>query len=603
MENLTPCPRTAIGGDAVKESHQDIDESPPVIKIKRISYPANIDFIEDLPVPEAEEKDKDNTQVDITHQQQLATFSSVKPPSQSSRLPTPRGIPIPLPHSNSFFSNLAKFSAKTRNTTSPPVVGQNLRRISGHIAPHPRFLTRDSNIGILDPASSIGGKELNLLEKTRRKSNFKVAQHKLMAPLDPPPIPRSKTLGALPVATSPTVVSPSTPRYALPTNASRARSKTPTSDPATTRGSFWGSAGMDSPVPSLPRRNRPRPSAAASGMLNRALATPSAVSTSRSTTSFLSPQTPRNPESTKKIQVPKPGELFKLGAHTYQAQPRTPTSVQPLAPPTNPAKKPLYLSITPTARKPGGPALITISQSMAQSPSPNISTISLYSPSPSSPSPSTPTPSIQVPNPISTPTADTADPRYVTTAQPPSYWLGRYTSLSNRFRTESLSLTVPRGSLRSPSAGDSVAGFSTIPTETAAIHQDTEGSRTRRVFAHLNSFCLTPEARASLAEFRIRLEKRLAVESKSAEADGKVDFVASSSSGEKNGGKGKGRDGARGVKDAGRDKRGVFERLMNGRVLRERGGEGGRDGNGNGGRDRRQTVGGSGSGSFGMRLG
>ena len=140
-----------------------------------------------------------------------------------------------------------------------------------------------------------------------------------------------------------------------------------------------------------------------------------------------------------------------------------------------------------------------------------------------------------------------------------------------------------------------MAGFSTIPTETAAIHQDDEATRTRRVFAHLNSFCLTPEARASLAEFRIRLEKRLAVESKSAEADGKVDFVASSSSGEKNGGKGKGRDGARGVKDAGRDKRGVFERLMSGKVLRERDGKGARDGSGNWGRDRRKTVAGSGS--------
>ncbi|MCJ1355280.1 MAG: hypothetical protein MMC33_005271 [Icmadophila ericetorum] len=606
MKNMTLHPRPKVC-DVVKESHHDVDESPPVVKTKRISYPSNIDFIEDLSITEDENKDEDNRQLIPTYQQPLTTPNSL---IQASRLPTPRTAPIPLPHSNSFFSNLAKFSAKSRNSTPPQAVRQKLRRVSGQFPHRPKFLTRNSNIGLFELNRSISPctskQEAALLNRTRRSSNFQVAQRKLMAPLSPATVPRSNTLGSLPVVASSTEVSPSTPRYALPTNASRAKSKTPTSDPLTRRGSVVrANTGFESPMPSAPHRNRPRPTLIALEVVHRALDAPPLNNTPRPITAFPSPRTPRDLGSTpgQPVRPPLPGEVFRLGGRTYIAQtPRTPTSAQPILPPTNPAKKPLSLNIVSHAHTGGGLALTTISPSMVNSPSPNISTISFNASPPTSPSPSTPTPILTVRNltPIAsqTPISNTQDPRFVSriplsrsltvssthrlsahkssptnnlnrpqvsTAMPPSYWLGRYTSLSNRFRTESLSLTVPRASLLlSPTPLDTDPNSSTNPAE------DEDVLRMRRAFAHLMSFCTTEEARTSLTGFRQKLEKRLAIEAKSADAsdgEGKVDF-GSLSGGKK--GKAKTREGAKSVKDAGRDKRGVFERLMTGKVFRER---------------------------------
>ena len=70
----------------------------------------------------------------------------------------------------------------------------------------------------------------------------------------------------------------------------------------------------------------------------------------------------------------------------------------------------------------------------------------------------------------------------INTAQPTSYWLGRLTALSDRFRTEAL-LGAP------------------TPAEAASSPMQDDACRMRRVFLHLHVLCATKEARKSLEQF------------------------------------------------------------------------------------------------------
>ncbi|KAI9846543.1 MAG: hypothetical protein M1830_007442 [Pleopsidium flavum] len=89
--------------------------------------------------------------------------------------------------------------------------------------------------------------------------------------------------------------------------------------------------------------------------------------------------------------------------------------------------------------------------------------------------------------------------RQVKEAQPYSYWCGRFSALNDRFRMEDIS--------------DSSTTLCTDSSSHTNHHPmspkvDDEERRIRRVFIHLNSLCLTEEAKASLREFQIAFEKK-----------------------------------------------------------------------------------------------
>lgn len=92
----------------------------------------------------------------------------------------------------------------------------------------------------------------------------------------------------------------------------------------------------------------------------------------------------------------------------------------------------------------------------------------------------------------------------VTTALPDQEWLGRVFGLTNRFRTEEMNNAPPRMTPPSSMAHGATHDFN------HGMHD--EERRVRRVFIHLNSLCITDEARSSLAEFKVRFEARVALE-------------------------------------------------------------------------------------------
>ncbi|KAL8832030.1 MAG: hypothetical protein Q9191_000523 [Dirinaria sp. TL-2023a] len=95
---------------------------------------------------------------------------------------------------------------------------------------------------------------------------------------------------------------------------------------------------------------------------------------------------------------------------------------------------------------------------------------------------------------------DSDDPRRVSTAKPASFWLGRVSALSDRFRTEALAESM--NALPPPS----IEAVQTSATVSHPMHDDNR--RYRRVFVTLYGLCDTEEARASLREFQGTWEQR-----------------------------------------------------------------------------------------------
>lgn len=109
-----------------------------------------------------------------------------------------------------------------------------------------------------------------------------------------------------------------------------------------------------------------------------------------------------------------------------------------------------------------------------------------------------------VPLPVEQP----ANTRQVTTAQPPSYWAGRFVALQDRFQNEIL-LPANLATLVSAHAGRSM-----VAASQAALLADEE-NRTRRIFLHLEALCKTSEARRSLRAWQVAYARR----------EGKVNLV------------------------------------------------------------------------------
>lgn len=114
----------------------------------------------------------------------------------------------------------------------------------------------------------------------------------------------------------------------------------------------------------------------------------------------------------------------------------------------------------------------------------------------------------------------------------PTYWLARLTSLSDRFRTEALT--------------DSLSSSD-------GMHNDER--RIKRVFLHLNSLCVTEEAKESLEKFRVLYEKRMGLEARAERGEMQKMVFAEMKAQEEE----KPERKANGGKE---EKKGVFERLV-----------------------------------------
>lgn len=106
--------------------------------------------------------------------------------------------------------------------------------------------------------------------------------------------------------------------------------------------------------------------------------------------------------------------------------------------------------------------------------------------------------------------------RQIHEAQPAMWWLGRYTALSDRFRTGALP-SPPSSPSRSYSPTNdlsplinepSTTGFTSASSSNANHPMHDTDRRNRRVYIHLRSLCTTDEARASLEEFKAIMEAR-----------------------------------------------------------------------------------------------
>ena len=105
--------------------------------------------------------------------------------------------------------------------------------------------------------------------------------------------------------------------------------------------------------------------------------------------------------------------------------------------------------------------------------------------------------------------------RQIHEAQPPMWWLGRYTALSDRFRTSALPSPPSSPSRSQPSRDDfsstyetCTLGLSSASSSNANHPMHDTDRRNRRVYIHLRSLCTTDEARASLDEFKGIMEAR-----------------------------------------------------------------------------------------------
>lgn len=105
--------------------------------------------------------------------------------------------------------------------------------------------------------------------------------------------------------------------------------------------------------------------------------------------------------------------------------------------------------------------------------------------------------------------------RQIHEAQAPMWWLGRYTALSDRFRTSALpsppsSPSRPQSSKTEFSSMNesSQTGLTSASSSNANHPMHDTDRRNRRVYIHLRSLCTTEEARASLDEFKGIMEAR-----------------------------------------------------------------------------------------------
>ncbi|KAL9122843.1 MAG: hypothetical protein Q9187_000600 [Circinaria calcarea] len=421
----------------------------------------------------------------------LSTSNSGSSPASAPRsgIPTPHGRPSPLHRRPSFLASLSALTCSTPAKPEPQPPASKIRNISTKLAQRP-FLSRFSSL----PAPSLSPIP-PFADGGQRKRSIHITERKLMAPL-PPPLPRSTTFGAL-KSHAPAGSTPQTPSYARATSSSQARSRQSGSLEASLSGGRITTS--TSATRRQVRRNQPR----------YGIDTPTPARK-------VTPQGYLKREITSN-NLPGPNEYKSVESdvtpRTVKQSRGTPFRSISFPNPQDPGPKEIWKHSHLASISSRTPDLLPVQESSTSDP------MDEYSPSENERN-VTPTP------------AEPNNPRQITAAQLPTYWLGRLTSLSDRFRTEALA--------------DSLSSSD-------GMHDD--GRRMKRVFIHLNSLCVTEEAKESLEKFRVLYEKRMGLEARAERGEMQKMVFAEMKAKEE----GKPERKADGEKE---EKKGVFEKLV-----------------------------------------
>ena len=466
--------------------------------------------------------------------------------NHQSRIPTPAGID----RSTSFFSNLNTFASKSTASTSEespqPCFTKRPRKISERLAQTPFFSHQHQQQPAITPRSN-------------RESSVKIEQRGLMQPVHPP-LPRSNTMGIL--GQSPGS-SPHTPGFMRPTTSSARRSSAMARSDTAAPSSM---AGRGSAVMQRQRNQSLRPI----GGSNTPSKTPtqarqvsaarfptrsdSLASTPRMTgepgPAIESETAPADYSDGANFQITN--QLIQERSTAKEGNSKKSKASADLMPETRrvpPAKESqkgilksknkqlsdilsnLYVDDEPESSKAEHDDDETKARSDQGTPEYSERTASPESSNPrlvSDRSPLNPIP-LHHPLPIGNHFLKPPHPflpssqlmhhhLQIHEAQSPIWWLGRYTALSDRFRTGALpspssSPTRSHSSSQQqqtdlPPTSTNTAGLTSASSSNANHPMHNVERRNRRVYIHLRSLCTTDEARASLDDFKAAMEAR-----------------------------------------------------------------------------------------------
>ncbi|CAD6579060.1 MAG: hypothetical protein ASARMPRED_008941 [Alectoria sarmentosa] len=428
-----------------------------------------------------------------------------------SRIPTPAGID----RSTSFFSALPTFSsnfnASTSDESPQPSLTKRPRRISERLAQTPFFSHQHQQQSTLTP-------------RNNRESSVKIEQRGLMQPVHPP-LPRTNTIGNLANSQQ---SSPHTPGFMRPTTSSARRSsgmgRSNTSAPSSMTGydsvalrrqrktSLRTIAGSNTPS-KTPTQARQVPADTFPARSDSLASAPSMADEPAPTleweTESKQPDMPTDYSDGANFQatgqhvqeVPitkesKKGKGKASADHMHETRP---------APPPKDSKKGILKSKNEKRKLSEALSSLYVDDeadtSKEERENKDIKARSEGTPEYSE----------------RTATPESSNPRLIHEAQLPIWWLGRYTALSDRFRTGVLP-SPPS----SPRPQSSTNDFSSSTNEYSATGLTSASSfylrpkhpmhdpdrRNRRVYVHLRSLCTTDGARASLEEFKAIMDAR-----------------------------------------------------------------------------------------------
>ncbi|KAF6233825.1 hypothetical protein HO173_008037 [Letharia columbiana] len=421
-----------------------------------------------------------------------------------SRIPTPAGID----RSTSFFSTLNTFASKSTTSTSeespqPPLTRRS-RKISERLAQTPFFSHQHQQQCALTP-------------RNNRESSVKIEQRGLMQPVHPP-LPRSNTIGNLGQSQQ---SSPHTPGFMRPTTSSARRSSTMGRSNTAAPSSMAGGSNIavqcqrnsslrtitGSSTPSkTPTQARQVPADAFPARNDSLVSAPSmtdgpgpAFESETNSTDYsdganfqVTNQHAHEIVMTKESDNGKP----KASAdHMYQIRrgPQAKDAKRGILKSNNKNHNlsedlsNLYVDGEVDSSK----GERDIDEMKARSDQGTLE----YSERTGSP--------------------ESSNPRLIHEAQAPMWWLGRYTALSDRFRTSAL--PSPPSSPSRPQSSKTEFSSMNEPSQTGLTSASSSNAnhpmhdtdrRNRRVYIHLRSLCTTEEARASLDEFKGIMEAR-----------------------------------------------------------------------------------------------
>ncbi|KAL9134703.1 MAG: hypothetical protein Q9175_004116 [Cornicularia normoerica] len=425
-----------------------------------------------------------------------------------SRIPTPAGID----RSTSFFSTLNTLTSKSTvsisDETQQPILTKRSRKISERLAQTPFFNHQHQQQSALTP-------------KHNRESSVKIEQRGLMQPVHPP-LPRSNTIGNLGQS------SPLTPSFMRPTTSSArrssaiGRSNTAVPSSMTGRGSVAVQRQRKTSLRNIAGSNTSSKTPTQARQVG-ANAIPERSDSLVSAPSMADELAPALEWETGVKQPDMPAD-YSDGAN-FQVIDQHAPEMPPIAKESNNGKPKAPADHVHETRR--FPQLKDCKKGILKSKNENrklsdgLSNLYVDDEVETSkekcdddeikPRSDRGTPNYSE----RTASPESSNPRLIHEAQPPMWWLGRYTALSDRFRTGALPSPPSSPSRSQSSTNDfsstnepSETGLTSASSSNANHPMHDTDRRNRRVYIHLRSLCTTDEARASLDEFKGTMEAR-----------------------------------------------------------------------------------------------